>query len=89
MCVFNEDYKLASLDEVEDYIRVNRHLSGVPTAEEVEKNGVFLGEINAILLQKIEELTLYTIDQEKRLAAQADEIQALKDIVSELAELNH
>lgn len=64
--VFEPDYNLMSLEQVDSYIRLNRHLPEVPTAEEVEKNGINLGEINATLLRKIEELTLYIIEQDKK-----------------------
>ena len=66
--VFSNTYKLPTLKEVEEYILKNKHLENVPTAEEVEKNGINVYEINRILLQKIEELTLYTIQLEKRVA---------------------
>ncbi len=63
--VFEKEYKLPTLDEVENYINDNGHLKGIPSAEEVEKNGIELGEMNKLLLQKIEELTLYVIDLKK------------------------
>jgi len=59
--VFENDYELLSLDEVKSHIRENKHLPGVPSAKEIEENGVSLGDMNAKLLQKIEELTLYVI----------------------------
>ncbi|MDQ3290886.1 MAG: hypothetical protein M3Q05_06300 [Bacteroidota bacterium] len=57
--VFADNYKLRSLDEVESYIKANKHLPDVPSEAEVAKNGVDLGPMQATLLQKIEELTLY------------------------------
>jgi hypothetical protein len=63
--VFDDDYKLMPLHEVEAFIKTNRHLPEIPSAKEVEENGVSLGEISASLLQKIEELTLYAIEQQK------------------------
>jgi hypothetical protein len=63
--VFDDDYKLMPLHEVEAFIKTNRHLPEIPSAREVEENGVSLGEISASLLQKIEELTLYVIDLKK------------------------
>ena len=66
--VFAKDYNLLSLAEVEQFIEENQHLPNVPSAAEVEANGFELGEMNAILLQKVEELTLYIIQMEKRLA---------------------
>lgn len=63
--VFYDDYQLPTLEEVEQHIEEKGHLKDIPSAEEVESNGVSLGEISSKLLQKIEELTLYTIQQQK------------------------
>jgi hypothetical protein len=60
--VFEKDYKLSSLEEIKNYIDQNKHLPEVPSAKEMEKNGVQLGEMNMLLLKKIEELTLYVIE---------------------------
>lgn len=68
--VFSEDYELKPLSEVELYIKENSHLPNVPSDEEVSENGINLGEMDAILLQKIEELTLYVIELEKKIAKQ-------------------
>ncbi|WP_422860391.1 hypothetical protein ACOKFD_05900 [Flagellimonas sp. S174] len=65
--VFEKDYDLPTLKEVEKYIKEKGHLKDIPSAKEVEENGIFLGEMDSKLLQKIEELTLYTIQQEKRI----------------------
>ncbi|KAA1244075.1 hypothetical protein [Aquimarina sp. RZ0] len=65
--VFKNDYNLPTLKEVEHHIQEHGHLSDLPSEEEVIKNGINLGEMNAKLLQKIEELTLYTIQQEKEI----------------------
>jgi hypothetical protein len=78
--VFDEDYRLAPLSEVEAFIAANKHLPGIPSAAEVEGNGLPLAQMSANFMQKIEELTLYTIDQEKEidaLKAQIDELKAL------------
>lgn len=64
--VFTKAYKLPSLKETEKHINEKGHLPGIPSAEEVKANGVDLGEMNAKLLQKIEELTLHLIASEKR-----------------------
>ncbi len=69
--VFEADYNLPTLIDVENHIKEKGHLKDIPSAKEVETSGVFLGQMDAKLLQKIEELTLYTIQQEK-------EIQKLK-----------
>lgn len=66
--VFKSDYDLKSLEEVEAHIKKEGHLPNIPSAEEVVKEGLNLKEMNLKLLEKIEELTLYTIEQEKRLA---------------------
>ncbi len=65
--VFKSDYKLKSLDEVESFINENNHLPDVPNESTVMEEGIDVGEMNAILLQKIEELTLYIIDQQKQI----------------------
>jgi hypothetical protein len=67
--VFNNDYKLRSIGEVETYIKENNHLPEVPSAKEVEANGVSVGEMQTKMMQKIEELTLYIIEQQKRIEA--------------------
>jgi len=66
--VFADDYYLRPLTEVEQFINANRHLPDVPSEVEVLQNGVNVGEMSATLLQKIEELTLYIIDLNKRIA---------------------
>lgn len=63
--VFDADYDLRTLDEVEAYIKANHHLPDVPSAEEVAENGHNLGEMDEILLKKVEELTLYMIQLKK------------------------
>lgn len=64
--VFHDDYKLPSLQQLEQFVKANGHLPEMPSAEEVEKEGQDLAEINRKLLQKVEELTLYIIDQNKK-----------------------
>jgi hypothetical protein len=76
--VFAKDYVLPSLKETEKHIQEKGHLPGIPSAEEVKSNGVDLGEMNAKLLKKIEELTLHLIEQNKMLQAQQTEINSLK-----------
>lgn len=65
--VFESDYKLRSLNDVESFISKNKHLPEIPSAKDMEKDGVKQGEMNQKLLQKIEELTLYIIEQNKRI----------------------
>jgi hypothetical protein len=75
--VFDESYKLTPLDEVEHLIKINKHLPGIPSKEEVTKDGVKLGEMQTKLLQKVEELTLYVIEQNKRIEKLEKENQEL------------
>jgi hypothetical protein len=65
--VFDSKYKLRTLSEVEKYITLNKHLPDIPSASQVRENGIQVGEMNALLLQKIEELTLYIIEQQKQI----------------------
>jgi len=76
--VFDADYELKSLAEVEAYIAANKHLPDVPSEEEVLANGLDLGEMQAIQQQKIEELTLYIIQQQKQMDALLVMINELK-----------
>jgi hypothetical protein len=65
--VFKDGYELKSLAETEKYIKDNGHLPDIPKAEEAETEGIALGEMNKLLLKKIEELTLHAIEQQKRI----------------------
>lgn len=85
--VFDSAYTLMPLKEVEGYIRVHRHLPGIPSAAEVTRDGVAVGETQTLLLKKIEELTLYTIQQDKKIAAQQDELRSVKEELSALKKL--
>lgn len=67
--VFAQDYKLMPLPELETYIRENHHLPGIENAETVEEQGIDVGAMNAKLLEKVEELTLYIIELEKKVTA--------------------
>jgi|GEM_PF-1462488 len=67
--VFNKDYPLTPLAAVEKYVTTHQHLEGIPSAAEVAKDGIDVGEINKKLLEKVEELTLYLIEQNKKIAA--------------------
>ncbi len=66
--VFSPEYKLLSLEEIEAHIKAKGHLPEVPSAQEVEEEGQHLGEMQQLLLKKIEEMTLLMIQQEKRIA---------------------
>lgn len=64
--VFGDDYELISLKDVEEFINKNKHLPGIPSEKEVLSNGIELGNMNKLLLEKVEELTLYVIDLQKQ-----------------------
>jgi hypothetical protein len=76
--VFEDSYQLSALSDVEHFIKVKKHLPGIPSEAEVAKEGVDLGDMQARLLAKVEELTLHQIAQEKQLAAQAARIVRLE-----------
>lgn len=76
--VFEEGYELPRLREIENYISQNGHLPNVPSTEEVLEEGVELGEMQKLLLQKVEELTLYLIEQDKEIEKLKTEIKRLK-----------
>ena len=82
--VFNKNYRLRTLEEVEKHIEEKGHLPNIPSTDEVMKNGINLGEMDAKLLEKIEELTLYSIEQNKQLKSQSEEIEVLKKQVQKL-----
>ena len=84
--VFDNDYDLKSLEELEAYIKQNGHLPNVPSAAEVEAEGIEVGEITKIQQEKIEELTLYIIAQEKKLKAQEDALKIRDSKVKNLEE---
>ncbi len=65
--VFEPSYELRPLSELAQYIKLHKHLPDIPSTAEVTKNGIDLAETQALLLQKIEELTLYVIEQNKKI----------------------
>ena len=76
--VFDEKYTLKSINDLEAFVKKNKHLPNVPSAIEVGKNGIDLGTMDAILLEKIEELSLYIIEQNKRIIQQNKRIEILE-----------
>ncbi|MBS1578292.1 MAG: hypothetical protein JST29_01475 [Bacteroidetes bacterium] len=72
--VFKPNYNLRTLTEVEQYIKMHQHLPDVPSEKEVKSKGIDVGETQAMLLRKIEELTLYVIEQQKKIEALEKEI---------------
>ena len=79
--VFEKAYELRSLEETEAFIKSNKHLPEIPSAEDIEANGVQLGEMNRLLLQKIEELTLHMIQMNK---LHKQEIEELRNQIQSL-----
>ena len=99
--VFSDDYTLKSLSEVENYIKTHKHLPNIPSADKMEAQGVNLAEMNRLLLQKVEELTLYVIDLEKennmkeearrkldeRLTSKENEVEGLEERLAKIEAL--
>ncbi|MGJ1404172.1 hypothetical protein ACR79N_00555 [Sphingobacterium siyangense] len=81
--VFTDGYQLPSLKETAEFIEKNKHLPGVPKAAVVEENGLSLGEMNRILMQKIEELTLHLIEKDKDISIIKTELSNLKRQINE------
>jgi hypothetical protein len=66
--VFDKNYRLLTLKELDEYLKTNKHLPNIPSSDEIKRDGgVNIGEMQAKLLQKIEELSLYIIQQNKRI----------------------
>lgn len=80
--VFAKNYRLMPLKELESYIKTNAHLPGVPSAEQVTKEGIDLGQMDAKLLEKIEELTLYMIELNKKIERLENENKQLRQNAS-------
>ncbi len=84
--VFEDGYRLMSLGELKEYVALEKHLPNVPSSEEIRKNGLNLSQFQMRLLEKIEELTLYTLEQqEERLEAQQLQIVELRTGVEKQA----
>ncbi len=79
--VFEEGYDLMSLEEIESFIEANKHLPNIPSQDDVEKDGVSLGEMQRLHMEKIEELTLHLIEKDK-------EIDSLEERISRLESLS-
>jgi hypothetical protein len=77
--VFEKNYNLLPLSELETYINQNKHLPEVPSAKEMEANGLNLKEMNLILLKKVEELTLHLIEQQKEVKSLRTELEEIKN----------
>lgn len=75
----NPEYKFLSLPEIERFVKQNHHLPKVPAATEMDKNGLSVKEMNLLLLEKIEELTLHTLEQQKQIDALLKRIETLEN----------
>ncbi len=82
--VFEEDYNLRTLSEVESFVKENKHLPDVPAGESMEQNGIGVAEMNMLLLQKVEELTLYTIQQQEIIEKQSKISTSQQEIIDDL-----
>jgi hypothetical protein len=80
--VFEKDYKLPTIEHVANYVQENKHLPDIPSANEMVKNGLSMGDMQVKLLQKVEELTLYAIQQNKEIAEQRKDRKELEDKLS-------
>ena len=67
MSVLDKKYKLMSVEDLDKFVKKNKHLPNIPTAEDVKNDGIDLGDMDAKLLAKVEELSLYIIDQQKEI----------------------
>ena len=83
------DYTFPTLPEIENFTKKNNHLPGVPSAKEMQEKGISLGEMSNILLQKIEELTLYTIEQQKELERLKVENENYKSLAERLSAIEN
>ncbi|WP_454880750.1 hypothetical protein [Sphingobacterium detergens] len=86
--VFTKDYKLMPLDSLKDFIEINGHLPEMPTAQEVEANGVQLGEMVNKLLKKNEELTLHLIEKNSEIESQGKRLEKLEKLLENLTKKN-
>lgn len=85
--VFQPDYELMPLNKVKEFIAQNGHLPNVPSAEEIEADGVNLGETARVTMEKVEELTLYLIEQQEQLEDQQDQLEQQKELLNQQQEL--
>jgi hypothetical protein len=89
--VFEPDYELNSLDYIADYVKNNKHLPEIPSAKEIKKDGLDLAKMNLLLLKKVEELTLYAIQQDQEIKSQnlrsAEQKNLLEEQRKEIADM--
>jgi len=86
--VFTKDYRLPSLSDVEKHIKDNGTLPNIPSEQEVKENGIAVGDIQVKLLQKVEELTLYVIEQNKTIEALKEENKAQNELIEKILKNN-
>ncbi len=79
--VFSDDYKLMSLKEVHEFIKVNDHLPNIPSAQDIGKSGLNLAEINKMQMEKIEELTLHLIEKDSQIESLNQRIEKLEKLL--------
>jgi hypothetical protein len=82
--VFSPTYQLRPLDDVATYVHQQGHLPGIPSAEQVQQDGIDLVKMNSLLLEKVEELTLYTIQLEKTNTQQQERLEKLEKMMQQL-----
>jgi hypothetical protein len=87
--VFEKSYPLVTLKKLNEYIQQNRHLPEIPSACSLEENGINIGEMNMLLLKKVEELTLYAIEQNNQAELQNKKFQDQEEKIKELERLIH
>ena len=85
---FKKEYRLMPLADLKTYVDKNQHLPEIPSAAQVAKDGINLGEMNRLLLKKVEELTLYLIDQKKEMDEQKKMILSLTNDIKVLKSKN-
>jgi len=76
--VFRPTYQLPKLSEIESFYKQNQHLPEIPTEKEISEKGADLGEMNKLLLKKVEELTLYLVEQQKQIDALKNKVESIK-----------
>ena len=81
--VFDKNYNLPLLKDVEQFVNENKHLPEIPSATEFKENGYSVGQMDDLLLRKVEELTLYTINQDKQIAEQGEQNKMLIEKIDE------
>ncbi|SEL98563.1 hypothetical protein [Parapedobacter koreensis] len=86
--VFDPEYELPSLADVEAYVKEHKHLPEIPSANDIEKDGLDLAEMNLLLLKKVEELTLYLMEERRERTVLEKRMDALKERVNDFIEIS-